>query len=1113
MKKNLLTLILLILTVCWSNSVFAQPANNECSGAITIAAVPGFPLTYGPYDNTDATSEASDPVNPGFPDGAALENTTWYTLTGDGNTYFIYTSAACSGFNIPGGDYITDGDSQIAVYTGECGALELVTFDEDNIHVPEYDLNGVYPAGAIIPTEMGVTYHIMIDGYLGSAGQFCIVVTDWVCDANIELAEGQETAINLCSNESAEIAINEGTLNFGGVTLGLGLEYGTSWQMTAEDPMGGHPRFDPSFLGFVPIDFAFNGQTDGTDPFNFGLPCLWITPTSTANIAGTGSAFLAFDCQAVGTESIQICFIADGEGDCGDFCAEANVDLLEDTPLEVTLCEGDVFFIAPNDATINYGGFIGDNPVPAYLFTTIEPIDGNPLAGPDSTFLGFLVTDPDPLTFVGDGVADDFWVTITLFEDFNGEIPTVYECAPFSQPVHVIFLDADDPACSVVECGIAEGDAGTISTDDPTTFCVGDGEDDIANFTSSYAGMGNYGYLITDADGTILSPGVVGTTSLTQNFDGAGVGVCNVWGITWEGEGFTDIFVQGENVIDILTGLGEDACYELTDPIAITREECDPLATSAATTSAGDETYTVSFSVSGGSGNYSATGGTIDANGTFTSDAIACGTAYSFTVTDTDTNETAVVSGDAPCELVVVDCPIFLDITEVCAANDEGGTVNVTIIGGSAPYTVTGTYSEMVEGNSFSFVVGENEEYNIDVAGNDDCGSAIAVGILVCSKCGNEGGSVVETSAGSSTACGTANVSVTASGSVVTDGSVIVYILHSDQANPLGSVLTSNTTGVFSRADAGGVGTYYVTAYVGVDGNFNGSIDFFGDECTVSSSTLAVTFADGADLTITAQEDCDQNTETVTVTFTISGGTPGASFAVTGGTFEGTVGAGGGSFSGVADGDVYTINVTEIGGCASGSLTSAPVICQKEDAVEWLSFEGEVQTTGNFLQWVTASETNNEYFAVERSLDGKNFEVIATVNAKGESVTPTSYSYLDRSASAGTNYYRITQFDFDGQNDATQVISLTRGEGSFTITNVRPVPAVDYIEVTFSATNSNSVELSVYDLTGRVMLKATVNPTTGINNQTIDVSAYPAGIYMISLNNGTEVATQRLVKE
>ena len=1122
MKKNLLTLILLITAVCWSNNAFAQPANNECSMAADIAVAPtgGIDLLFGnPYDNTDATSEASDPADPGFPDtDSGLTATTWYTFTGDGGTYFIYTSNKCSGFELTD-EYIELGDTQMAIYTGECGDLTLVAASEDNFMVPDYDV-GNFAAGIVLETEAGVNYKMMIDGYDTSRGAFCITTTDALpapCDSNVDIDPNIPTEVFICPTDEGTFAVDQSTLSYGPAEyIDGGQTSIVMWIMTSADPMGFDPLLAPEtedifvgiFTDLTTTDYTLPGTSDGLAPITGAagtMSDLWFTPYI-LNYNPDGSLAFA-NCGGVfGTTPIHLVWLADGEGDCADLCGEANVDLAEGTPTDVVLCLGDELLIAPNEATINYGGLVGANPVPAYFLNGLDPM-GDPL-GAGTEFFGFLV-QPDGLLVVGDGIVDTLYITITLFEDYDdvAGAPITFECAPYSETVRVIYLAEDDPACAEVACEIEAGDAGTISTEDETTICV-DGEPDVISFTSSYAGAGNYGYVVTDdATGEILTPGVVGDTGFSNDFDGAGIGICNVWGITWEGD-VADAFVMGANVVDVLAGLGEDACYDLTGPLAVDRQEClDPLATGDASTSVGEDSYTVSFDIMGGSGNYSADGGSIE-NGTFTSDPIECGTAYSFTITDNDTGESAVIAGDAPCELNVEVCPIELIISEECVTLGEpdGGTVNVMIVGGTAPYTVGGTFNDVIDGNSFSFDIADNEEYSVEVTGSGDCtDSAIASGQLPCSKCLNVGGTLGIVGGGSATACGGNSISVEAVGGNVTEGSIIVYTL----AGTNGDV--TNSDGVFTRDDAGGSGTFTVTAMIGKDEDEDGVIDFLGDECTVESASIDVTFADATDLDVTVQEDCDQDAELVTVNVTINGA-DGATYDVSG-TYVAMGEGSSFSFSGIADGATYEINIVEVGGCGTFSLISDPVICQKEDAVEWLSFDGEVQAEGNFLQWATASETNNEYFAVERSLDGKNFEVITTVKAVGESVVPTSYNYLDRSAPAGTSYYRVTQFDFDGQNEATNVISLTRGEGSFDITNIRPVPAADYIEVSFTAINNGTVELSVYDLTGRVMMQTTVEGTAGTNNQVIDVSTYPGGIYMVSLNNGTEVATQRLVKE
>ncbi|HEY1038492.1 MAG TPA: hypothetical protein VGF30_03760, partial [Bacteroidia bacterium] len=66
------------------------------------------------------------------------------------------------------------------------------------------------------------------------------------------------------------------------------------------------------------------------------------------------------------------------------------------------------------------------------------------------------------------------------------------------------------------------------------------------------------------------------------------------------------------------------------------------------------------------------------------------------------------------------------------------------------------------------------------------------------------------------------------------------------------------------------------------------------------------------------------------------------------------------------------------------------------------------------LKWQTASETNNNYFELQRSTDDLNFTDIARIDGAGNSNTLINYKYIDENPIQGNNYYRLKQVDFDG---------------------------------------------------------------------------------------------------
>lgn len=173
-----------ILNVEWTpDYLTALTPDNDCAGANNINNLFGGSLNVPQiseiWDNSNYTS-ANDPTT-GFDcfyqmDG--LQNTVWYSFTSaTGNTYGIRT-VQCNATN-----YIIDGDTQMAIYSGDnCGNLTPVACGED-----EDGANGLLNAYVELPTIPGVTYYMLIDGYLGLFGEFCLEVTNLAPNGIIEI--------------------------------------------------------------------------------------------------------------------------------------------------------------------------------------------------------------------------------------------------------------------------------------------------------------------------------------------------------------------------------------------------------------------------------------------------------------------------------------------------------------------------------------------------------------------------------------------------------------------------------------------------------------------------------------------------------------------------------------------------------------------------------------------------------------------------------------------------------------------------------------------------------------------------------------------------------------
>jgi len=75
------------------------------------------------------------------------------------------------------------------------------------------------------------------------------------------------------------------------------------------------------------------------------------------------------------------------------------------------------------------------------------------------------------------------------------------------------------------------------------------------------------------------------------------------------------------------------------------------------------------------------------------------------------------------------------------------------------------------------------------------------------------------------------------------------------------------------------------------------------------------------------------------------------------------------------------------------------------------------------INWITESETDNDYFVILRSQNGIDFQEIGKVNGVGNSALTVSYQFSDERPLIGTSYYKLQQVDFDGESSFSQILS------------------------------------------------------------------------------------------
>ena len=158
-------------------------------------------------------------------------------------------------------------------------------------------------------------------------------------------------------------------------------------------------------------------------------------------------------------------------------------------------------------------------------------------------------------------------------------------------------------------------------------------------------------------------------------------------------------------------------------------------------------------------------------------------------------------------------------------------------------------------------------------------------------------------------------------------------------------------------------------------------------------------------------------------------------------------------------------------------------------------FEAQASGPGVLLTWATATELRNDYFEVQRSFNGQDFEVLGRVAGNGTTGKPQTYAYPDQAARpAGATYYRLRQVDTDGTGTYSPV-RVVRPAAPATLL-AYPNPTADYTSLDLSALPNGEYQLIVADLLGKVVA---TQPAQGGQVATLDLRALAAGTYLVRL--------------
>ncbi len=481
---------------------------------------------------------------------------------------------------------------------------------------------------------------------------------------------------------------------------------------------------------------------------------------------------------------------------------------------------------------------------------------------------------------------------------------------------------------------------------------------------------------------------------------------------------------------------------------------------------------------------------------------------------DQDTEYTVAITDENGCVVVDTVSAVVFNNQTVNAGEDQyictGTSVQLFASGGGTfAWTPAATLDASDVFNPIATPT-ETTTYEVTVGGGTECSGSDSVTVFVTDNLSEPG----VMSSDTVVLCHNEVIQLSANNPVFGENEVPAFVLHTGSTTELGTVLAMNNTGVFSLDMADALQTnevYSVTPVVG-PGDDLPDLD---NDCLKVGKGSPILFLDPLEMNM--NEICSG--EEILIVSVVIGGY-GAfdqeSIYEVNGSWIGEVefGVGFTTIFSQAPDNSYSFTVTDARGCQatfeSEELPNCDVV-----PIELLTFGGEVLPRYNLLSWQTAAEIDVEQFHLQRSFDGQNFETLAKLEAVGIDNQESGYQFADEDIRWGTSYYRLLEESSDGElTICSQVIVLDRKDNAgFELLDLVPsISSDDEIQVLIQVEQAGTLDIAVFDYTGRLVQKSQTDSEIGTQSFPLDISRLPAGAYLVQVSDANNRAVKKLIR-
>lgn len=184
-------------------------------------------------------------------------------------------------------------------------------------------------------------------------------------------------------------------------------------------------------------------------------------------------------------------------------------------------------------------------------------------------------------------------------------------------------------------------------------------------------------------------------------------------------------------------------------------------------------------------------------------------------------------------------------------------------------------------------------------------------------------------------------------------------------------------------------------------------------------------------------------------------------------------------------------------------------------AYAFINFSGKMAKQKAELKWQVSQELSLDYFNLQRSYNGSNFETISSPAAKGKNSGINYYSFADQQLAAGSEkiFYRLQCVDKDGEVSYSSILQLQLRAHRLSLTILSSGAIRDELNLNISSTDEENAGLFITSQSGITVKQQMLSLFNGSFIQPVDVSGIPKGIYFVTVKTSNGILRERFIKK